>query len=102
MIGEEPRGQPNNLMPYVSQVAAGKLKEVQVYGHDYKTPDGTGIRDYIHIEDLAVGHTLALKKLEETPGLKTYNLGTGKGYSVLEIIKAFEKASGKTVRKSFL
>lgn len=97
MIGEDPRGPPNNLMPYVSQVAVGRLPELKVFGNDYDTPDGTGVRDYIHIYDLATGHSLSLKKIDENPGLKIYNLGTGIGYSVLEMINAFEKASGKKV-----
>lgn len=95
LIGEDPNGIPNNLLPYVSQVAVGKLKEISVYGDDYNTKDGTGVRDYIHVCDLARGHYLAIKKLEQNPGLVIYNLGTGNGYSVLEIIKAFEKACGK-------
>ncbi|MBN2402060.1 MAG: UDP-glucose 4-epimerase GalE [Spirochaetes bacterium] len=96
-IGESPNDIPNNLMPYISQVAVGKLKILSVFGNDYPTPDGTGVRDYIHVVDLAIGHLYALKKLETKPGIVTYNLGTGKGYSVLEMIKAFEKASGKSV-----
>ena len=88
-------------MPYISQVAVGKHPEVKVFGKDYQTPDGTGVRDYIHILDLASGHSAALKKIAENPGLKIYNLGTGKGYSVLEMIKAFEKASGKPVSSTF-
>ena len=96
-IGEDPAGIPNNLLPYVSQVAVGKLKQLSVYGDDYETEDGTGVRDYIHVVDLAKGHVAALKKLDENPGVVTYNLGTGQGYSVLEIVKAFEKASGKDV-----
>lgn len=96
-IGEDPKGAPNNLMPYVSQVAVGRLPELKVFGNDYDTPDGTGVRDYIHITDLAKGHNAAMKKLDENPGLKIYNLGTGKGYSVLEMIQAFERASGKKV-----
>lgn len=96
-IGEDPNGLPNNLLPYVSQVAVGKLQKLSVYGGDYETPDGTGVRDYIHVVDLAVGHVLALKKLASSPGIVTYNLGTGKGYSVLEIVAAFEKASGRKV-----
>lgn len=91
-IGEDPSGVPNNLLPYVAKVAAGVLKEVQVFGDDYDTPDGTGVRDYIHVVDLAIGHIKALEKLETHSGLVVYNLGTGKGYSVLEIIKNFEKA----------
>ncbi len=96
-IGEDPNGIPCNLMPYITQVAVGKLKELAVYGDDYPTPDGSGVRDYIHVVDLAIGHLQALKKLEEKPGVVTYNLGTGHGYSVLEMVKAFEKASGKKV-----
>jgi UDP-glucose 4-epimerase len=95
-IGEDPKGIPNNLLPYISQVAVGKLKKLKVYGDDYKTNDGTGVRDYIHIVDLADGHVKALKKLNN-PGLYIYNLGTGRGYSVLEVIRAFEKASKKKV-----
>ncbi|MBQ6552348.1 MAG: UDP-glucose 4-epimerase GalE [Clostridia bacterium] len=93
MIGEDPAGIPNNLMPYISQVAAGKLKRLRVFGNDYPTPDGTGVRDYIHVVDLAKGHIAALKKLSEA-GIYTYNLGTGRGYSVLDAVKAFEKANG--------
>lgn len=96
-IGEDPNGIPNNLMPYITQVAIGKLKELSVYGNDYNTCDGTGVRDYVHVCDLAHGHVLALAKLETNCGLVTYNLGTGIGYSVLEMVKAFEKASGKIV-----
>lgn len=96
-IGEDPNGIPNNLVPFISQVAIGKLKELKVFGNDYPTPDGTGIRDYIHVVDLAQGHIKALKKLEERPGVVTYNLGTGKGYSVLEMIHAFQLASGKQI-----
>ena len=98
LIGEEPQGIPNNLMPYVARVAAGKLKELSVFGNDYDTPDGTGVRDYIHVVDLAKGHIKALEKLEkEGKGLFIYNLGTGKGYSVLDMVKAFEKSTGKKV-----
>lgn len=93
-IGENPNGIPNNLMPYITQVAVGKLKELGVFGNDYDTPDGTGVRDYIHVVDLAAGHVKAIEKLSENPGLKVYNLGTGKGYSVLDIVKNFEEASG--------
>lgn len=93
-IGEEPNGIPNNLMPYITKVAIGQLKELSVFGDDYDTPDGTGVRDYIHVVDLAVGHVRALEKLNQNPGLVTYNLGTGRGYSVLDLVKAFEKASG--------
>ncbi len=93
-IGENPNGIPNNLMPYVTQVAVGKLKELGVFGNDYDTPDGTGVRDYIHVVDLAAGHVKAVKKLEEKTGLSIYNLGTGHGYSVLDIVKNFEEATG--------
>ncbi len=93
-IGENPNGIPNNLMPYITQVAVGKLKELGVFGNDYDTPDGTGVRDYIHVVDLALGHVAALKKIEEKAGLKIYNLGTGVGYSVLDIVKNFEEANG--------
>ena len=92
-IGENPNGIPNNLMPYITQVAVGKLKELGVFGNDYDTPDGTGVRDYIHVVDLAVGHVKALKKIEEKAGLCIYNLGTGHGYSVLDIVKNFEAAN---------
>lgn len=97
LIGEDPNDIPNNLMPYVSQVAVGKLKELSVFGDDYNTPDGTGVRDYIHVVDLANGHLKALDKLESLPGLVTYNLGTGNGYSVLDMVNAFSKASGREV-----
>lgn len=97
LIGEDPNGIPNNLMPYISQVAIGKRKQLSVFGDDYPTPDGTGVRDYIHVIDLANGHLKALEKLETNPGVVTYNLGTGHGYSVLDVVKAFEKASGKAV-----
>ncbi|MCI9203806.1 MAG: UDP-glucose 4-epimerase GalE [Lachnospiraceae bacterium] len=93
-IGENPNGIPNNLMPYITQVAVGKLKELGVFGNDYDTPDGTGVRDYIHVVDLAAGHVKALKKIEEKAGLCIYNLGTGVGYSVLDIVKNFEEATG--------
>ena len=93
MMGENPNGIPNNLMPYITQVAVGKLKELGVFGNDYDTPDGTGVRDYIHVVDLAVGHVKALKKIEEKAGLCIYNLGTGQGYSVLDIVKNFEEAN---------
>jgi len=96
-IGEDPNGIPNNLMPYISQVAIGKLKELTVFGDDYPTVDGTGVRDYIHVVDLAKGHLAALNKLATKPGEVTYNLGTGIGYSVLQMVKAFEKASDKKV-----
>lgn len=94
LIGEDPKGIPNNLMPYVAQVATGKLQKIGVFGNDYPTPDGTGVRDYIHVVDLAKGHIKALENVN-TPGAHVYNLGTGKGYSVLEVIAAFEKACGK-------
>ena len=98
LIGEEPQGIPNNLMPYVVRVALGTLKELSIYGNDYDTKDGTGVRDYIHVVDLAKGHIKALQKLEkEKQGLFIYNLGTGKGYSVLDMVKAFEKVTGKKV-----
>lgn len=99
LIGEEPQGIPNNLMPYIVRVAAGILPELSVFGNDYDTPDGTGVRDYIHVVDLAKGHLKALEKLnKEKQGLFIYNLGTGKGYSVLDMVKAFEKASQKEVK----
>ena len=94
LIGENPNGIPNNLMPYIARVAAGKLPCLSVYGDDYPTPDGTGVRDYIHVCDLAVGHIKALQKLDSIQGAEVYNLGTGKGSSVLDVVKAFEKASG--------
>ena len=93
LIGEEPNGIPNNLMPYITKVAVGQLKQLSVFGDDYDTHDGTGVRDYIHVVDLANGHVKALEKLNQKPGLVTYNLGTGTGYSVLDLVKAFEKAS---------
>lgn len=93
-IGEDPRGIPNNLMPFVCQVAVGRLKELQVFGNDYPTPDGTGVRDYIHVLDLAEGHVKALEAAETQQGAAIYNLGTGRGHSVLELIRAFEKANG--------
>ncbi|MES5952763.1 UDP-glucose 4-epimerase GalE [Bacillus fungorum] len=96
-IGEDPNGIPNNLMPYVTQVAVGNLKELNIFGNDYPTKDGTGVRDYIHVVDLAKGHVKALEKVLETKGIEAYNLGTGKGYSVLEMVKAFEKVSGKKI-----
>jgi len=97
MIGEDPNDTPNNLMPYITQVAMKKLKELPVYGADYPTRDGTGVRDYIHVVDLARGHLLALKRLAERSGVLTLNLGTGRGYSVLEMVRAFSAASGKQV-----
>lgn len=101
LIGEDPNGIPNNLCPYITKVAVGKLAKVRVFGNDYPTPDGTGVRDYIHVCDLAVGHVLALKKLFENSGLYTVNLGTGVGYSVLDVIKAFSKALGKDIPYEF-
>ncbi len=97
LIGEDPRGTPNNLMPYVAQVAVGKLPALNVFGDDYPTPDGTGVRDYIHVVDLAQGHLKAIEKLATRPGLVTVNLGTGRGYSVLEVVAAFEKACGRHI-----
>lgn len=98
LIGEEPQGIPNNLMPYIVRVASGELKELSVFGNDYDTPDGTGVRDYIHVVDLAKGHLCALNKInKEGKGLYIYNLGTGKGYSVLDMVKSFEKSTGKSV-----
>ncbi|MDD4493735.1 MAG: UDP-glucose 4-epimerase GalE [Eubacteriales bacterium] len=97
LIGEDPNGIPNNLVPYISQVAVGKLRKLKVFGGDYPTKDGTGVRDYIHVEDLAAGHLKALEKLAENPGVVTYNLGTGNGYSVLDMVAAFEKASGCSI-----
>ena len=98
LIGEDPNGIPNNLMPYISQVAVGKLKELAVFGDDYDTVDGTGVRDYIHVVDLAYGHVMALKKITDSSGLTIYNLGTGKGYSVLETLHAFETACEKKLK----
>ena len=97
LIGEDPNGIPNNLMPYIAKVAVGKLEKVHVFGNDYPTPDGTGVRDYIHVVDLARGHVCAIRKLETNCGLFICNLGTGKGYSVLEVLHAFEKACGKQI-----
>jgi UDP-glucose 4-epimerase len=94
-IGEDPNGIPNNLVPYIAQVAVGKLPELLIYGDDYPTPDGTGVRDYIHVLDLATGHLKALEKLQTGAGVLTYNLGTGRGYSVLEVVAAFESATGR-------
>jgi len=96
-IGEDPSGIPNNLFPYITQVAVGKLNQLSVFGNDYPTRDGTGVRDYIHVVDLSLGHLRALDRLPSNPGVATYNLGTGRGYSVLEVVKAFEEASGKEV-----
>ena len=97
LIGEDPRGTPNNLMPYVSQVAVGRLQQLRVFGDDYDTPDGTGVRDYIHVMDLAEGHVAALRHLLERRASITANLGTGRGHSVLEVLRAFERASGRRV-----
>lgn len=97
LIGEDPNGIPNNLVPYVTQVAIGKLPYLNIFGNDYPTPDGTGVRDYIHVVDLAKGHLAALRKLEKSAGVFTYNLGTGIGYSVLDIVHAFEKVIGKKI-----
>ena len=96
-IGEDPNGIPNNLMPYIAQVAVGKLPRLRVFGNDYPTHDGTGVRDYIHVVDLAKGHVAALKRLEDAQGVSVFNLGTGVGYSVLDVLHAFEKACGKTL-----
>jgi UDP-glucose 4-epimerase len=101
LIGEDPRGIPNNLMPYVTQVAVGKREKLQVFGNDYDTIDGTGVRDYIHVMDLADGHVAALNRLLETSGLLTVNLGTGQGHSVLQVARAFEQASGRTIPIQF-
>ena len=96
-IGEDPKGIPNNLMPYISQVAVGKLEKLGVFGNDYDTPDGTGVRDYIHVVDLAIGHVKAINYIFTNPGLDVINLGTGAGYSVLDMVKAFSKACGKEI-----
>ena len=97
IIGEDPKGIPNNLVPYVAQVAVGKRPALGVFGNDYDTPDGTGVRDYIHVVDLAAGHVKAIEKLRENPGVEVYNLGTGNGYSVLQVVAAFEKACGHAI-----
>lgn len=97
LIGEDPKGIPNNLLPYISQVGIGKLKCLSVYGNDYNTPDGTGVRDYIHVVDLAKAHLAALKRCEQVTGTEYYNIGTGKGYSVLEIVRAYEKTTGTKI-----
>ncbi len=96
-MGEDPKGIPNNLVPYIAQVAVGKLDKLRVFGNDYDTPDGTGVRDYIHVVDLAIGHVKAIEKLKDKEGVSIYNLGTGRGYSVLEVLHAYEKACGKTL-----
>ena len=98
LIGEDPKGIPNNLLPYVAQVAIGKLECLGVFGDDYDTPDGTGVRDYIHVVDLAVGHVKAIEKLKDKEGVSVYNLGTGNGYSVLQVVHAFEKACGHPIK----
>jgi UDP-glucose 4-epimerase len=100
-LGEDPNDIPNNLMPYVAQVAVGKLAQLSVFGNDYPTPDGTGVRDYIHVVDLALGHLAALRALQRQPGIMTVNLGTGRGYSVLDMVRAFETASGRPVPYRF-
>jgi len=102
IIGEDPNGIPNNLFPYITQVAVGKLPILSIYGNDYPTPDGTCIRDYIHVSDLAFGHVKAIDKLRKSSGTNTYNLGTGKGYSVLEVLSTFEKVTGKNIPHRFV
>lgn len=102
LIGEDPQGTPNNLLPYIAQVAVGRLPKLKIFGNDYPTSDGTGIRDYIHVVDLAHGHLKALDKLQEDPGVVIYNLGTNRGYSVLEVLKAFEAASQKEIPYEFV
>ncbi|WP_084710638.1 UDP-glucose 4-epimerase GalE [Ornithinibacillus californiensis] len=102
LIGEDPNGVPNNLMPYIAQVAVGKRKQLQIFGKDYPTKDGTGIRDYIHVVDLAIGHIRALERINQSKGIEAYNLGTGRGYSVLEVVEAFEKATGKKIPYKFV
>ena len=97
LIGEDPKGIPNNLVPYIAQVSVGKLEKLSVYGNDYDTPDGTGVRDYVHVVDLAKGHVLAVNKFSDTPDVRIYNLGTGVGYSVLDVLHSYEKACGKTL-----
>ena len=97
LIGEDPNGIPNNLVPYIAQVAQGRLECLSVFGDDYPTPDGTGVRDYIHVVDLSLGHIKAVERVLNTKGVDAYNLGTGKGYSVLDIVKAYEKACGKKI-----
>ncbi len=101
LIGENPNGIPNNLLPFVAQVAAGKRSELTVFGNDYDTVDGTGVRDYIHVMDLADGHLRALEALEQKPGCHVWNLGTGRGYSVLEVVKTFEAISGRSIPVQF-
>ena len=101
LLGEDPKGIPNNLMPYIARVSVGKLKELSIFGNDYNTKDGTGVRDYIHVVDLAQGHLAALRKLEQNPGLVVYNLGTGVGYSVLDMVNAYNKCCGGKVKYKF-
>ncbi len=101
LLGEDPKGIPNNLMPYIARVSVGKLKELSIFGNDYNTKDGTGVRDYIHVVDLAQGHLAALRKLEQNPGLVIYNLGTGVGYSVLDMVNAYNKCCGGKVKYKF-
>ncbi len=101
LIGEDPNGIPNNLMPYIAQVAVGRLQELNIYGNDYDTPDGTGVRDYIHVVDLAKGHVKALQAMSELNGVRIYNLGTGRGYSVLDVVKAFSAAKGEPIPHKF-
>jgi UDP-glucose 4-epimerase len=101
LIGEDPQGTPNNLLPFVAQVAVGRREFLNVWGNDYATPDGTGVRDYIHVVDLALGHLRALERLQQAPQCLTVNLGTGVGYSVLDMVRAFEQASGKPVPVQF-
>ena len=96
-IGEDPNGVPNNLVPYIAQVAVGKLPFLRIFGNDYPTRDGTGVRDYIHVVDLAIGHLKSIDKLDQNPGIQTYNLGTGDGSTVLEVLHAFEKACGQEI-----
>ena len=102
LIGEDPNGIPNNLMPYIAKVAFGKLKELSIFGHDYNTKDGTGVRDYIHVVDLAKGHLAALKNIEKLKGYEIYNLGTGHGYSVLDVVNTFNKVCGNKVKYKFV
>jgi UDP-glucose 4-epimerase len=102
LIGEDPKGIPNNLFPYITQVASGKLKYLSIFGNDYETMDGTGMRDYIHVLDLAQGHIKALRKLDDNSGIKVYNLGTGKGYTVLEIVKTYSKVCGNEIAYKFV
>jgi UDP-glucose 4-epimerase len=100
-IGESPRGTPNNLVPYIAQVAVGRRESLAVFGNDYPTPDGTGVRDYLHVMDLVEGHLAAMEALEDRPGLNVWNLGTGRGYSVLEMVRAFDRVSGRRIAYHF-